>query len=188
MTRGYEFGINYWFRLKNVRIEFLPEITYATASSDQLFSRLEAMSHERQSYNFNFNMQLYPLDFYGDCDCPTFSKDGNIVSKGFYWLLSPGISRHTLTTQFRPQSSKNTTEATMTSIRIGIGAGVDVGVTNLITMSPFLMYSLNFSNNWSEQLDAYSIDEPADPDNSSSINQWHFGVRLVFRPDYKTGF
>ena len=185
MNRSYEFGVNYWFRMKNYRLEFLPELSYATARTEIDAQNLDLTAHTRKSYNFNLNMQLYPLDFYGDCDCPTFSKDGNMVSKGFYWLLSPGISRHTLGSEFSSQSGMSVDDASITSFRIGIGAGVDIGLTNLFTVSPFIQYSMNFGNSWPEQFTAYGIANPENDNNSSNINQWHFGARLIFRPDYK---
>lgn len=185
LNRSYEFGINYWFRMKNYRLEFLPELTLATAKSDRLFSGLDVLSHERRSYNFNLNVQLYPLDFFGDCNCPTFSKDGQTFSKGFYWLLSPGLSYHSLRTEMDPASSIVVEDASMTSFRIGLGAGVDFGLTNMITMSPFIQYSMNFGNAWPEQYLAYGLSNPENNTNSSNINQWHFGIRMIFRPDYK---
>jgi len=185
MKRSYEFGINYWFRLKNHRVEFLPEISMAVSGKDQLYSSLNALSHQRRSYNFNFNVQIYPLDFFGDCNCPTFSKDGNVMSKGFYWLFSPGLTYHQLTTEWSESGSLNEAQESTTSFRVGIGAGLDFGVTDIFTLSPFVMYSMNFSNAWPEQYEYYGLTKPADSNNASGINQWHIGARLVFRPDYK---
>ncbi len=184
-NRSYEFGVNYWFKLKNYRVEFLPEITYAFAEDSGLQGISDLISHKRTSYNFNMNVQLYPLDFFGDCDCPTFSKDGDFLAKGFYWVFSPGISRHTLSSTFDADSGRDQLEESITSIRVGLGAGLDIGVTNLITVSPFLMYSMNFSNAWPGQYEAYQLTLPENESNSNNINQWHLGVRLVFRPDYK---
>ncbi len=184
-SRSYEYGINYWFRLKEYRIEFLPEITMAKSEESMLHSSLDVTAHKRTSYNFNFNVQVYPLDFLGDCNCPTFSKDGNLISKGFYWLFSPGLTKHTIDTEFTDLSPKENQSASITSLRFGVGAGVDVGLTDLITISPFIQYSMNFGNGWTEQYAAYDLPLPENESNRSNINQWHFGLRLSFRPDYK---
>ena len=181
-----EYGINYWFRLKDYRVEFLPEISYSKSENSELYSGLLVNSHSRTSYNFNFNVQIYPLDFFGDCDCPTFSKDGNFMSKGFYWLLSPGLSMHTIESVMDPLSSYIPEDTKITSVRFGVGAGVDMGLTNMITMSPFIMYSMNFGNNWENQPNTYSLEDPASYDTKANIKQWHFGLRLIFRPDYKS--
>ncbi|NBU51502.1 MAG: hypothetical protein EBS24_02615 [Chitinophagia bacterium] len=185
LNRSYEFGINYWFRLKNYRLEFLPEISYASSRTEINQEEFLVNAHTRTSYNFNINIQLYPLDFYGDCNCPTFSKDGNMVAKGFYWLFSPGISHHTLSTEMDPLSSFIPENATATSFRLGIGGGFDMGLTNLITLTPFIQYSMNFGIAWPEQYSAYALANPENDSNRSNINQWHFGIRMIFRPDYK---
>lgn len=182
-SSSYEFGVNYWFKLKEYRVEFLPELSYAVSETNPLFSALNVASHTRQSFYFNFNVQIYPLDFIGDCDCPTFSKEGNTLTKGFYWLFSPGIAFHNLSTTMAEGVSAEIADANITSLRIGGGAGVDLGINNMLTVSPFLMYSLNIANNWPEQKTAYEISDSPN-NNSASINQWHFGLRLVFRPDY----
>ena len=184
-STSLEFGVNYWFRLKENRIEFLPEITYALANTNLNNESLEVIDHKRRSYNFNMNIQIYPLDFKGDCNCPTFSKDGNIISKGFYWLLSPGISFHKLSSTFPDDSTVSASDQSITSFRVGIGAGLDIGLTDIITVSPFAMYSQNFSNNWPSQYYAYDINTTEPFDNISKIKQWHIGIRLIFRPDYK---
>ena len=185
-SNSIEYGLNYWFRLKNYRVEFLPEITYAKSENKELYSSLLVNSHTRTSYGFNVNVQIYPLDFFGDCDCPTFSKDGNFMSKGFYWLLSPGLSMHTIKTEMDPLSSYIPEDTKITSLRFGVGAGVDMGFTDLFTLSPFIMYSMNFGNNWENQPNTYAIEDPGSLDTKANIKQWHFGLRLIFRPDYKS--
>lgn len=183
-SRSYEFGINYWFRLKDYRVEFLPELSMAVSEESPLFSELFAESHKRQSYYFNFNVQVYPLDFIGDCNCPTFSKDGNFVAKGFYWLFSPGISYHVMQTTNDPISSFVPEDESITSVRLGLGAGIDIGVTDMFTFSPFILYSMNFGNSWKSQYDAYNLTLPEGENNSANIKQWHIGARIIFRPDY----
>jgi len=178
-----EYGVNYWFRLKNHRVEFLPEISYSTSSTDNLVNVLPN-SHDLTSFNFNMNVQIYALDFEGDCDCPTWSKDGDLIKKGFYWLLSPGISNHTISTNFSNEN-QSIEDTSITSFRLGAGLGLDIGLTDFLTISPFALYSINFGNNWENQLTSYDF-SLASQDNSSSLNQLHFGMRFIFRPDYKS--
>ncbi len=83
--------------------------------------------------------------------------------------------------QFNPMSKASLVSA----FRFGLGAGVDVGLTNMITISPFIQYSMNFGNGWSEQYTAYNLPLPENESNRANIKQWHFGLRLSFRPDYK---
>ncbi len=177
---GLEYGVNYWFRLKNYRVEFLPEISYASSKADNLNAGIVS-SHRLTSYNFNFNVQIYALDFEGDCNCPTWSKDGDLIKKGFYWLLSPGISKHSISTNVTTEDLL-IEDTSITSMRLGAGLGLDIGIADFLTISPFALYSINFGNNWENQANEYG-GIPAE--NTSSLNQLHFGMRLIFRPDYK---
>jgi|GEM_PF-191152 len=179
---GLEFGLNYWFRLKNYRVEFLPEISYASLKSENLVN-VRANSHALTSYNFNFNVQIYALDFEGDCNCPTWSKDGDLIKKGFYWLLSPGISKHNISSKFLLED-ENIEDTSITSFRLGAGLGLDIGINDFLTVSPFAIYNINFGNNWENQTTTYDSSLPSE-NNSSSINQLQVGMRVIFRPDYK---
>lgn len=181
---GLEVGINYWFRLKNYRVEFLPEISYSKSETSNLSELVFADSHNMTSYNFNLNVQIYPLDFEGDCDCPTWSKDGNLVKKGFYWLISPGVSRHNLTTTFDENILREDESSDITTFKMGAGLGLDIGVGDLLTVSPFAIYNLHFGSSWIPQEGTYAEVDIV-TDNDSSFNQLQFGLRLIFRPDYQ---
>ena len=97
-----EYGLNYWFRLKNQRVEFLPEVTYASLTNNfnNSGTSIEISQHKRTSIGVGVNTHIYPLDFAGDCDCPTFSKDGNLVSKGFHWIVNTAIINHNVENTF----------------------------------------------------------------------------------------
>ncbi len=153
---GFEAGVGYWFRLQEKRLEFTPEISYGASSFDQF---------DITTIGFNWNALIYPLDFHSDCNaCPTFSKEGGLIKKGFYWLVSPGLIFANSDFDSTLESESNLT------YRIGLGAGLDIGVTNLLTVSPFAMY--NITGN--------AIDFQGE---SSGINQVHVGVRLTLRYD-----
>ena len=184
LSNSYEVGVNYWFRLKNKRVEFLPELTYASASDNDLTDVLE---YSRTTFSFNSNIQIYPLDFEGDCNCPTFSKDGNSIKKGFYWLINPGVSVHNLGQVYNdptsdPERQELDNDAT-TSFKMGIGAGLDIGLTDLLTISPFLLYNKDFGVDYETQTTPFPLVDVGD--SSNSLTQWQLGVRLMFRPDYK---
>ncbi len=158
-----ELGLAYWFRLKSKRVEFLPEISYALMSDgDNSFNSNSAI-------HFSFNTQIYPIDFHSDCNsCPTFSKDGGLVKKGFYWIISPGISSY----NFEFTDSATGQEGVIIddiAFRIGLGAGLDIGLSNLMTISPFARY--NISATLSDDTD------------SSTYNQFQIGLRAVLRVD-----
>ncbi len=189
ISSALEYGVNYWFRLKNQRIEFLPEITYSKLSSDNLSNQQLISKAEKTTIGINLNVQIYPLDFFNDCNCPTFSKDGNILSKGFYWLLSPGLTRnsknlfHDLPGQGSPDIIEAKSENQITA-HIGIGLGLDIGVADIFTISPFALYNLSFGHEWSELNTTYGVSENETYATSSNLSQFNIGIRLMFRPDY----
>jgi len=187
LKNSLEFGVNYWFRLKNKRVEFLPEISYALASQEFGASSfvVDIASAERSAIYFNLNTQIYPLDFEGDCNCPTFSKDGNLIKKGFYWLISPGIGYHNVNTSFSiPAETIDVEETGQLKPRLGIGAGLDIGIKDFLTVSPFILYNKDFGVDMPGI--EYTDDAPTMQADgiSSDINTWQFGIRLMFRPDY----
>ena len=183
-----EYGLNYWLRLKNKRVEFLPELTYASskASFEDIGFAIELSQFNRTSIGIGVNTHIYPLDFEGDCNCPTFSKDGNIVSKGFHWIINTGVISHNIENKlFAPSlgareeyTFENTNQITF---RAGLGIGLDIGITELFTLVPYAMYSRNFGL---ESPDLSDLPSAPNPSISTSLDQFNVGLRLVFRPDY----
>lgn len=170
-----EFGLNYWFKLKNNRIEFLPEISYAKYSQSQALpqaSNLGFLPSDLTTLAFNTNIQIYPLDFDGDCNCPTWGKDGNVIEKGFYWLLNPGLAMHKVSLT----AEDVTDDISNMSLRMGIGAGLDIGIHKIMTISPFVLYSRDFG---------IGSDDATYSWLPTANGQWNVGMRLIFRPDYK---
>ncbi len=154
---GYELGLGYWFRLKNKRMEFLPEISYVSMSGDGVGG-----VGDLTGFNFNANIFIYPLDFHSDCNaCPTFSKDGGIIKKGFHWIIMPSIYQH----NFDSNIFSN-----VTNFRIGLGAGLDIGLTNMITLVPFVTYSISGKESF------YG-------NNDNRPKQLRLGLRSIFRFD-----
>ena len=162
-----ELGLAYWFRLKSKRVEFLPELSYAFYldsgnNRPQTFKSASAL-------HFSFNTQIYPIDFHSDCNsCPTFSKDGGLVKKGFYWIISPGISSYNFEF-FDGIMGEEGAKIENVALRIGLGAGLDIGLSNLLTISPFARY--NISARLSDDTD------------SSTYKQFQFGLRAILRVD-----
>lgn len=124
---GLEYSIDYWFRLPRVRLEFLPELQF----SRYRVALLENPRMEINQYSFLFNLLFYPFDWNNDCDCPTFSKEGNWLTRGLYFSLSPGISlldEKSLISDLLPEQSLLFTA--------GVGMGIDFGLFEWITLSP----------------------------------------------------
>jgi len=185
---GMQFSIDYWFRLKNKRVEFLPEISFY-----QLKAFLESEAQPDFGFSsdllgtffqFHFNTQIYPFDFEGDCDCPTFSKDGDLLKKGFFIKVAPGLSygsfqdeRSTIT--IAGSETVSTTEnGVVPTLRAGVG--LDIGLSDFLTITPFAQYTYTFKTGTFKIFDLPEL--PVDS-GLSEIAQLHFGLRLGLRFD-----
>lgn len=164
---GYAVGIDYWFRLKKKRIEFLPEISY-----EKYGEAWGGAEYEHEIIGFYFKTNIYPFDFGSDCDCPTWSKDGNLFTKGFFLQLSPGVWRLK-----NSIVSETTIEDDDVNWTIGAGAGLDVGVSDFLTLTPIVKFYYSPGHTWKNLPDVRG--EPVEI--TSSIQQLYAGIRLGFR-------
>lgn len=176
LGNGFAVGVDYWFRFKNFRLELLPELNYSH------FETLNINNAKLRAnwLGFYFNANVYPFDFKGDCDCPTWSKQGDFFSKGFFVQLSPGISylMHSVQTQGEAQSSNTF------AFSLGAGIGLDIGLSDFFTLSP--MFGLRYfpSAEW-DKLNQVPGSDPhlSVSDTQTSILLWQAGLRLGLRLD-----
>jgi hypothetical protein len=125
---GYGIGADYWFRLKNKRIEFMPEVGYEKYNIEDIADT------EMSNIYLMLKTNFYLLNFNEDCNCPTFSKEGNTITKGFYLFLAPEIKIFTSKTSDVKESD--------TVIGGIIGAGLDIGISDRLTITPNIGYEL----------------------------------------------
>lgn len=175
LSPGYELGVDYWFRLKKKRIEFMPEIFYGQSTTTYTDAEL-LKDIKATSVGLSFHTQIYALDLEGDCDCPTFSKGGSGIDKGLFFHFTPGLVYHTSTVEFDPISSFAVNPIKHLIFRAGVGAGIDFGVSDFLTVTPIISYYFNTSMDWEEFLQS-----------SANLSQLQFTLRLGFRPDYGRG-
>lgn len=176
-------GVDYWFRLKNYRVEFLPELSFSNYNNK--FQIFENISREVNinTYNLFLNTNFYVFDFLGDCDCPTWSKQGSFAQKGFFLQVSPGVSyfQQEVKTE-RPASF----ESNALALSLGVGMGLDIGITDLITFTPMVGARYFPKVEWAslDQFDDGLLIKIKNPE--SSISQLYAGARLGFRFDYQS--
>lgn len=189
--QGQEIAIDYWFRLKKKRLEFHPSISYGAFDGfvgPPFYSLnqpdLGIVNFNLQALGFQFKTNIYPFDFGTDCDCPTFGKQGPALHKGFFIQLAPGIS------YVRASSQPNYYETAAFKDQawlptIGLGAGIDFGVSKFLTVSPTLTYRRSLDNfHWAalEQI----ADLPFEYGSSRAhLAALQFAIRLGFRLDHK---
>jgi hypothetical protein len=169
---GYQLGIDYAFRLKNYRIEFYPELSY----SRQLALEIENQNYNLSSFGLEVNTHFYFLDFEEDCDCPTWSKSNDWFQKGFFVSIHPGAQ------VFQYPVQAETESRTQWLASAGIGAGIDIGISEYVTLTPLIKWRHFFTPEWNGLIELYES-------NSAGIsqewekryfNQIQAGLRLGF--------
>lgn len=181
---GWQASVDYWFRLENKRIEFLPTLAYSQSTAELYTpsSVQPAYSTLTTQASFFFHTNFYLFDFSGDCDCPTFSKEGPTLKKGFFVQVSPGVSYFGFDLADYPIDLKDAHVAP----GIGLALGMDLGISDLITLTPILRATYYPSVTW-EELKGNGEDVINLPvlDNTSALLQYQAGLRIGFRPDKK---
>lgn len=126
---NYALALDYWIPLGSTRIDFVPELNVSRYDQDVPDVGQFAASF----YSLFLNTNFYFLDFKGDCNCPTFSKSGPTLQKGLFLQISPGATY--LPTKI---TTFDQTEIKDNSIALSIGAalGFDLGLSDLITVTP----------------------------------------------------
>ncbi len=159
---GIDIGLHYWFRLKNKRLEFFPEISYAALNQGQS-ETAEALPYTYRRIGVRIPARIYPLDFASDCDCPTFSKQNDLIKKGFFVEVAPGY--------FYDQSwiSLIDREDSHGQAEVSVGVGLDIGINDLITVTPLVSYAWGMLG----------------PEEGISLqNVLRAGLSVTLRPDY----
>ena len=170
---GTEVALNYWFRLPKQRIEFLPTLYYAKAG----FERNESYLAE---YGAQMKVNVYPFDFLGDCDCPTFGKQGPQLQKGLFLQVSGGYALYDLNSGagFDVASQENSQGATF-----GGAIGIDFGLSNLVTITPIAGVRFGTSPyNDSGFADLNGIVTEVE---RSELTTFHAGLLVSFRFDHR---
>ena len=162
---GAGIGVDYWFRLKNHRLEFTPELSYQREIDTRTEKTPELQS---SSLQFKMNTNVYPLDFLNDCECPTFDKDGAFLKKGFFISVHPGIDYGSVNNQ--GENIMTPIDDQHTWFILGAGVGFDFGISKLLTITPYFRW-LRYINADFQEL-------------AFNYNQNNFGVRLSLRGDY----
>ncbi len=173
---GLQLSVEYGFRLKQKRLEFHPGIGYRFAFKGA------GDEGSISAFDMDLNTAIYPFDFGGDCDCPTFSKEGNLIKKGLFVEVSPGMSFQTLNRDEVPL--QNPDEPTSYSVSNSIfkytfAMGLDIGISESFTLTPMVSYSGFSSVEWLG----------LNPDGSEGIlddqSFLGLGFRMVYKPNPK---
>ena len=167
-----EFGLDYRLALKRIRLEFYPYLSYGLSETA---INASAAKIKLNQIGAGVDMRYYPMDTDSDCNCPTFSKQGDFLQKSFFIMLSIGTRMYDLST-----TTENIVESNGLAYQIGGGAGLDIGFSDFFTLTPFAQLAYGGGYRYDEL--ASVLATPADF--SSSLTQTILGLRLGFRFDY----
>ena len=133
---------------------------------------------------FDFNTNLYLLDFASDCDCPTWSKDGSILDAGFFVQISPGVAYGDFSAQSTVGEEQNTSDDDHTAFKFGLGIGLDVGLNDIVTITPLITWQRYFGVEW-ESLSTQVTNDviPEDGNETTDLDQLFFGLKVQVRLD-----
>lgn len=167
---GMHASLEYHFRLSEKRLEFHPGAGY----------RFSFPSSEKdgniKAWDVDLAASVYPFDFGGDCDCPTFSKEGNLVKKGFFLELIPGMS-YQLLSRLRSQPddpSRLPIKSKNFVFKMGGAAGLDIGLTENYTLTPLISATWLSASEWDGLL---SDGSSATLDDQMNLG---FGLRISY--------
>lgn len=121
---GWSAGVVYSFRQQGIRIEWVPGIHFIQTKADMLAGGTETGSGVQATFDF----RAYPMDLYGDCMCPTFSRKGQVLQKGFF--LEAGVGGFYLDQSIGLESNAGG------SFLARVGAGIDIGLSRRLTITP----------------------------------------------------
>ena len=170
---GGEIAVNYWFRLPKQRIEFLPTVRFGTSK----FGPSNITLHE---FGAEMKANIYTFDFLGDCDCPTFGKQGPQLQKGFFVQVSGGYSFYisTFTTELEVLEVANANVFTL-----GGAIGLDVGLSNLVTLTPIV--GARFGTSPYRDFFLTNVNGTNVTPSTSKLTTLHAGLLVSFRFDHK---
>lgn len=166
-----EIALNYWFRLPTKRVEFMPSVFYSTTNTSNTTSNLNL-------YGAEMKVNLYPFDFGGDCDCPTFGKQGPQLQKGFFVQLSGGYARYD-----SGEIVENVVAANGQGAIFGAGVGLDFGLSNLITLTP--MASFRHGPGLYEGIAFTDLNGQPLAFGKNNMMTYQLGLQVSFRFDHK---
>ncbi|MEM1123283.1 MAG: hypothetical protein AAGJ18_22775 [Bacteroidota bacterium] len=160
---------------ENYRIEF-----YLTGKAKQARQDWNDLSFSFNQYGIGLQTKFYPLSLEADCDCPTFSREAGILEKGLFLQVTPGVSFF----NGKATATEVVSEGSDTNFSLGLGIGVDIGLSDQITISPLATFNRHFGVTWeSLQEDFIAFDGTNNVEGSevNDITQIFVGLRFGIR-------
>lgn len=174
---GHSFSVDYWLKLKNLRIDLLPEIGFSKFSNEiSPIGLYPKRTFIAQFFNLQVNANIYPLDFFKNYTTKENPTPTENVARSVFLQVAPGASMVYLS--YRAAFEEMLLPPRRTAYFIGLGAGFDITYKNLITLTPMLRYQHYPSLRWiglSEIRDENTTDFFRE---DTFINQLAFSIRM----------
>lgn len=180
LENGYSVGIDYWFRLKNRRVEFTPELAFTNFQQEIITSLDDAVMAKSRVYSLLLNTNIYFLDLDNDCNCPTWSKSNDLIKSGLFLQLTPGVNYFQNSLEYSSESSSVSNYV----FSLGAGLGLDIGLSNLVTITPKVGFHYLFNASWNDLSLLSETPVPIDKaGETTDLKQFYAGLRIGIRLD-----
>lgn len=158
---------------ENYRIQF-----HLNAGTNKATTSLENRQFKLRKNDIGLSGKIFILSLEADCDCPTFSREAGFLEKGLFVEVLAGAS---FIQSEMTETSTLISEGNEVVFKAGLGLGVEIGITDYVTISPFVRYQHYFNAEWEGlQTDIAAFDQTTVTAGSDStpINQFSAGIRL----------
>ena len=147
---GFQVGIDYKIiRAKRYRLEYSPIIIYSYLDQNANYpvfnrnsrnnTKLVKLSHHQ--YIFQFNIFSYVFDFKSDITDPAHFERVGLLRRGFFMEIAPVFIHYRNFRHFQNSNYYNEkTEGVSTTIGGSIGVGIDLPLSERLTIIPLFRY------------------------------------------------
>ena len=185
LETGINVGINHSIPIPNFGMRLLPELNFANYQvewDDVTNTQSNPIRLDLTAISFLINTNIYIFNLEGDCDCPTFGKDGGFFEKGFHIEAGPGLSFLTQKGE-REEGDAVVDQIEGSNLRLlfNVGLGLDVGISDKFTITPFARFRWNSPQSWEGLTHLVDSTMPEVVDEDSEFVQREFGIKLTYR-------
>lgn len=175
-NNNIEYAVDYWFRPEEIRTEYYVEGTFSSANTTQS-TVTQCCEYDLNSVGVAIRSHVYVFDFQGDCDCPTFKKEGGFLKKGFFLQYGAGAALWLKSIDVGANHNN-------VAIDLNAGAGFDIGISDLLTITPYTSYHYLPNVNYDGFAESQPFPVGSDVADNTSVTRLRFGIRVGFRPDF----
>lgn len=175
---GPAFSIDYRLKLKNLRLEFRPELQWVIPRSGENAGWLTQGNY----LGIWGNMTIFPFDLKGDCDCPTFGRQGSPIYKSLFLEVAPGL--HFLVNDVNvsiPGSNDISFQDGELVPGGAIAVGAELKIQRNLAISPFARVVFFPDLSWPGLLEAAEAASLDPLEERTTLNGLQVGLRIGFR-------